>query len=243
MILDCSSIETTKKSLCEIFDTTEQKLLSVLASVENHDHKNRGILEFEVDNAIFNEIGEPKEGVKTLWFHGTRVQDPKSFWARGLIPRNEMYEEIEDYLSSLSHGLERFGESRCINGFTTKNDIKDEGPYGVLFKYVTKIGRPFHDYTEEPEIVQDLSDMWLGENACQLIKRFKDKTSPYIVSFLAECREKDILTALLFLKFIEDGKSECNACYLAGPFRNFYGLKISPNQIVDVEKITIANPE
>lgn len=238
MILDCSSVETTKKSLCEIFDTTEQKLLSVLASVENHDNKTRGILEFEVDNAIFNEIGEPKEGIKTLWFHGTRAQDPESFWKKGLLPRNEMYEEIENYLYSLSHGLERFGESRCINGFTTKNDIKDEGPYGALFKCVTKIGRSFHDYTEEPEIVRDLSDMWLGENADKLIKRFKNDTSPYVVSFLVEHEEEDLLKALLFLKFVEDGKSEHDSCMIVGPFNNFNGSKIHPNQIVDVEKLS-----
>jgi len=238
MILDCSSIETTKKSLCEIFDTTEQKLLSVLASVENNDSKNRGILEFEVDNAIFNEIGEPKEGIKTLWFHGTRAQDPKSFWIKGLLPRNEMYEEIEDYLYSLSHGLERFGESRCINGFTTKNDVKDEGPYGALFKCVTTIGLPFHDYTKEPEIVRDLSDMWLGENAEQLIKRYRDGTSPYVVSFLVENAEDDLLKALLFLKLIEEGVSECIACDLVGPFHNFKDSKIHPNQIVDVEKLS-----
>ena len=237
MILDCSSIETTKKSLCEIFDTTEQKLLSVLASVENYYSKNRGILEFEVDNAIFNEIGDPKEGIKTLWFHGTRAQDPKSFWTKGLLPRNEMYEEIEDYLYSLSHGLKRFGKSRCINGFTTKNDIKDEGPYGALFKRVTKIGKPFHDYTEEPEIVRDLSDMWLGENAEQLIKRYRDGTSPYVVSFLVESAEEDLLKALLFLKFLKDGVSECNAYYLARPFNSFKGIKIHPNQIVAVEKL------
>lgn len=237
MILDCSSIETTKKSLCEIFDITEQKLLSVLASVENRDNKSHGILEFEVDNAIFNEIGEPKEVIKTLWFHGTRVKDPKCFWTKGLLPRNEMYEEIEDHLYSLSHGLERFGESRCINGFTTKNDIKDEGPYGALFKCVTKIGQPFHDYTEEPEIVRDLSDMWLGENADQLIKRFKDDTSPYVVSFLFEHEEKDLLKALLFLKLVEDGVSKSNACFLVGPFHNFKDSKIHPSQIVAVEKL------
>lgn len=243
MILDCSSIETTKKSLCEIFDTTEQKLLSVLASVENHDNKNHGILEFEVDNAIFNEIGEPKEVIKTLWFHGTRVQDPNSFWTKGLLPRNEMYEELGNYLYSLSKNLERSGESRYINSFATKNDLKDEGPYGALFKCVITIGLSFHDYTEEPEIVRDLSDMWLGENGGQLIERFKDETSPYVVSFLAEYREQDLLKALLFLKLIEDGKSEHDACMIVGPFNNFNGSKIHPNQIVDVEEIIIANLE
>lgn len=238
MILDCSSHESIKQSLSRIYNTTEEKLLSVLSSIE-YDKNDIDIqyLEDEIDYSVWNEIGEPSGDVKTLWFHGTRVQDPESFRTKGLLPRNEMYEEMEDYLYSLSKNLERSGESRYINSFTTKNDIKDEGPYGALFKCVITIGQPFHDYTEEPELVRDLSDMWLGKNACQLIKRFKDKTSPYVVSFFAEYREKDILKALLFLKLIEDGRSECDACYIVGPFNNFDGSKIHPDQIVDVEKL------
>ena len=237
MILDCSSHESIKESLSSIYNTTEKRLLSVLSSVEYNEDTDIQYLKDEIDYLVWNEIGEPSGDVKTLWFHGTRVQDPKAFWTKGLLPRNEMYEEIAGYLYSLSHGLARFGESRCINGFTTKNDIKDEGPYGALFKCVITIGRPFHDYTEEPEIVRDLSDMWLGENADQLIKRFKDGTSPYVISFLVEHEEEDLLKAFLFLKLVEEGVSECNACNLVGAFNNFNGSKIHPNQIMDVEKL------
>lgn len=237
MILDCSSHESIKKSLSSIYNTTEERLLSVLSSIEYNEDIDIKYLKDEIDYLVWDEIGEPKEVIKTLWFHGTRVKDPKYFWTKGLLPRNEMYKEIEDHLYSLSHGLERLGESRCINGFTTKNDIKDEGPYGALFKCVIKNGQPFHDYTEEPEIVRDLSDMWLGENADQLIKRFKDDTSPYVVSFLFEHEEEDLLKALLFLKLVEDGVSKSTACFLVGPFHNFKDSKIHPNQIVAVEKL------
>ena len=237
MILDCSSCESIKNSLSIIYNTTEERLLSVLSSIEYNEDTDIQYLKDEIDYLVWDEIGEPSGDVKTLWFHGTRVQDPESFRTKGLLPRNETYKEIEDYLYSLSKNLEKSGESRCINSFITKNDIKDEGPYGVLFKCVITIGRPFHNYTEEPEIVRDLSDMWLGKNADQLIKRFKDDTSPYVVSFLFEHEEEDLLKALLFLKLVEEGVSECNACDLVGPFHNFKGSKIHPNQIVDVEKL------
>lgn len=244
MILDCSSHESIKESLSSIYNTTEERLLSVLSGIECNEDTDIQYLKDEIDYLVWDEIGEPSGDVKTLWFHGTRVQEPKSFWEKGILLRSEVYVEIEDFLRNLSYGMEKYGQSRYANSFATKNDINDEGPYAFLFKSIPllvkskSIKSGIHDFTTAPEIVEDLSGRILGANEDQLIEKFLKNTSPCIVSFVAASRDKDLLNALLFLKLIEDGKSEPEAISIVEDnTRSFKGVKIHPNQIVDVEKL------
>lgn len=240
MILDCSSTETIKESLCKIFDTTEEKLLAVLASVEDDYMKSDEDLEFDVDNAVFDEIGEPKKNVQTLWFHGTRIQgqDKNSFLQRGILPTHEIYREKVALIDKQSHSLEKNGESGNMGSFSMKPHVNDKGPYAYLFKYILLYnGSKYKNFTQSPEVIEDIAGLKLGKNGGRLVDLLKEESTACIVSFVADCKESDILTALMFLKRLQDGKTEPNAIDMLNPVGNFNGLKILPNQIVAIEEL------
>ncbi|MFP3398394.1 hypothetical protein SB749_18910, partial [Brevibacterium sp. SIMBA_078] len=55
MILDCSSHESIKQSLSSIYSTTEEKLLSVLSSIECNEDTDIQYLKDEIDYLVWDE--------------------------------------------------------------------------------------------------------------------------------------------------------------------------------------------
>lgn len=238
MILDCSSYNSVVQSLCEIFHTTEDILLSVLKSVKNNESIDYYTLEQNVDSITRTKLGEPDDKMEVLWFHGTRVEDPVSFYNHGILPKSQVRNKLLPRLESLASGLEKLGTNPFGLSMTGKSGIHDEGPFAFLVKTVA-INAPGknHNYTESPELVEDIAGGLLGKNYQQLVSRFQEFTEPYIVSFTAKPNGGEISRALLFLKLIEDGKSEIEAGEKANTFFSSQGVAILPDRIKEIELV------
>jgi hypothetical protein len=238
VILDCSSYESVKKSLCEIFHTTEDVLLATLNDVENDKIINYDTLKQNVDSSVREKLGEPDEGIEVLWFHGTRAKDESSFYKHGILTKAKVKERLYSQLISLSSGLEKVGENPFDVSMGGKECVNDEGPFAFLIKVVA-ISAPGSNgnYTKAPEMVEDIAGSLLGENYVQLVNRFQEVTAPFIVSFLSKPEGCELSKALFFLKLIEDGETEIEAGSVANIFFNSYGDSISTSKIINIERV------
>jgi hypothetical protein len=237
MILDCSSYNSVTQSLCEIFRTTEDVLLSVLKSVEYDESIDYYTLEQNVSSFIRARFGEPDDKLEILWFHGTRVEDPALFYSHGILPKSQVRDELLSRLISLTSGLEKLGDNPFSLSVSVKADINDEGPFAFLVKSAAiHANGNNHNYTKSPELVEDIAGILLGENYQQLVSRFQEVTKPYIVSFTAKPKGGEVSRALLFLKLMEDGESEIEAGESANTFFSSHGVTILPDRIKDIER-------
>ncbi|RPF13334.1 hypothetical protein EDB12_4232 [Vibrio crassostreae] len=238
MILDCSSYESAKKSLCEIFHVTEEALLAALDSVENDRKIDYYTLEKNVDSYIRQQFGEPDDDMEVLWFHGTRVEDESLFYSHGILTKSKVRDTLYSRLISLSSGLEKKGKNPFCESIAGKGFVNDEGPFAFLIRCVA-IESPGsnHSYTHTPEMVEDIAGSLLGENYEQLVQRFRDITNPFIVSFTAKPKGGEVSRALFFLKLIEDGESELESGSSANTFFNSYGTPINVDRIRNIEPL------
>lgn len=238
MILDCSSYESVKLSLCDAFNTTEGVLISVLKSVENNESIDYYTLEQNVELIIREKLGEPDRELEVLWFHGTRVEDHNSFYEHGILTKSLVKAQLLSRLSSLASGIERTGSNPFALSMFGKNGAHDEGPFAFLIKTVA-IQAPGsnHNYTDAPELVEDIAGTLLGKNYRELVSRFQEITQPYIISFTAKPRRNEVFKALFFLKLMVDGESELEAGKTANTFFNSNAEVILPHRIKSVEHL------
>ncbi|ANQ25716.1 hypothetical protein BA894_04335 [Vibrio natriegens] len=238
MILDCSYYEAVKRSLCEAFHTTEEDLISVLKSVKNDKQIDYYTLEKNVENTAREKLGEPDNELEILWFHGTRVEDHKSFSEYGILTKSLVKEELVRRLSSLASGLEKSGSNPFSLSMSGKNGDHDEGPFSFLIKTVA-IQAPGanHNYTAAPELVEDIAGTLLGKNYKDLVFRFQKITKPYLVSFTAKPRGDEVFKALFFLKLMVDGESELDAGESANTFFNSNAEVIPPHRIQNMHHL------
>lgn len=238
MILDCSSYESVKVSLCDIFHTTENVLLSALDDVENGEMIDYVTLEKNLILSVTQKLGDPDDNVDVLWFHGTRVEDESSFYKSGILPKGKVREGLYSKLKSLCVGLERSGENKFYSSMAGKDLINDEGPFAFLIKNVAVNATGiFHNYTKAPEMVEDIAGCLLGENYSQLVRRFQESTTPFIVSFIAKPRGCEVPKALVFLKLIKDGASEFEAGSVANTFFDSKGETVAADRILKIERL------
>lgn len=238
MILDCSSYESVKSSLCEAFNTTEDVMASILKSVENDGTVDYYTLEQNVELAVREELGAPDSELEVLWFHGTRVEDHRSFYEHGILTKTLVKEQLVSRLSSLATGIEKMGEHPFSLSMSGKNGDHDEGPFAFLIKTIA-IQAPGvnHNYTDAPELVEDIAGTLVGQNYRELVSRFQEITQPFIVSFTAKARGDEVFNALFFLKLMLDGQSELEAGYTANTFFNSNAEVILPHRIKSVENL------
>lgn len=238
MILDCSSYESTKQSLCDIFHTTESALLSVLESVADDGKIDYDTLENNVYSSVCGALGNPDDKMEVLWFHGTRVEDVDSLYQHGILTKGKAREKLQARLVSLSSGLEKSGSYPSALSLSVKNSINDEGPFAFLVKGVA-ITTPgsIGSYAESPEMVEDIAGSLLGENYSLLVNRFKEVTTSFIVSFTSEPKGGEVSKALLYLKLIEEGQAEIDAGSTAKKIFDGLGNAISADRIRNIEKV------
>jgi hypothetical protein len=236
MELDCTSPETAVITLAEIFNTTEAELLSLLDVIRPCDGDK------PPENLIYEQVceqfGPPGCPLNVTWFHGTRVEDHRLFLQHGILPKSGARAFIEPRLKALAKGLVAEGDNPFSFPMMAKQGEHDEGPFAFLIRDVV-IYSPgaHHNYLQSPEIVEDIAGALLGKNCDVLVKRFKDITKPYLVTFRAESQGDEISCALWYLKLISDGYSRieaadgANTCYLGN------GSAILPDQIRSIEQL------
>jgi hypothetical protein len=242
MILDCSSYDSVKSSLCDAFHTTEDVLISVLKSVENNGKIDYYTLEQNVELVLQEKLGEPDSVLEVLWFHGTRVEDHNSFYEHGVLTKSLAKDQLMPRLSSLASGIEKTGSHPFALSMSGKNGDHDEGPFAFLIKTVA-IQAPGsnHNYTDAPELVEDIAGTLVGQNYQELVSRFQEITQPYIISFTAKPRGNEVFKAVFFLKLMLDGEPELEAGNTANTFFNSNAEVISPNRIKSIEHLKTNN--
>lgn len=238
MILDCSSYESVTRSLCDAFNTTEDVLISVLESVENDKLIDYYTLEKNVELAVREKLGEPDRELEILWFHGTRVEDHNSFYEQGILTKSLVKEPLAQRLTSLASGLEKSGSHPFPISISGKNGEHDEGPFAFLIRIVAIHVPGFnHNYTDAPELVEDIAGSLLGKNYRELVSRFKEIAQPYLVSFTAKPRGNEVFKALFFLKLMLDGETELDAGDSANTFFNANAEVVLPHRIKNIEHL------
>lgn len=237
MILDCSNYESTKKSLLDIFSTNEEELAPVLQSINPFESIYK-----PAEEVLYNEacdiLGDPKDNISVVWFHGTRTEDVSLFNKLGILTKSEARKFIEPRLKELSEGMNSFGSNPFLMSISGKQGDHDEGPFAFLIRDVAiHAPSPNHNYLDSPEMVEDIAGALLGENYSQLVDRFKEISDPCLVSFTSEAKGYEVPKALLYLKLVEDGETHFEAASSANTFFDSENVIISPDRIKSVEII------
>ena len=133
MILDCSNYESTKTSILDIFSTTEDKLASVLQSINPFESIYKPAEEVLYEEAC-DILGHPKDNISVVWFHGTRTEDLSLFNKLGILTKSEARKFIEPRLKELSEGMESFGSNPFSMSISGKQGDHDEGPFAFLMR-------------------------------------------------------------------------------------------------------------
>lgn len=198
----------------------------------------------EFTNFIFRKIcgkfGEPKSHSSTVWFHGTRGVNDKSFYANGLLPKSAAREHVKSILLPLAVGIESAGKNPFALSLAGKQTEADEGPFAVLIKeaaiYATG---STHSYIEAPEMVEDIAASLLGSNFIHLVNRFQEITKPFVVSFVENANSYELRHAVWYLYLIASGESAIDAANSANTCFNAMGRIISPERFKAIEEITV----
>ena len=196
-LLDCTNFDTTKESIANILDTSEDILVHQLNSIRNIPYSENP------SDYIYSKVNENfkiPEIIKSVWFHGTRVEDPEVFRRAGILPKSEVAEAFWKILKSMSNGMIGKGENPFSTSFSFKDNKEHEGPFGVLFRDTVLHPKGFNrSYIDVPEIVEDIAGQLLGENFSILVEKYKTKTRPCIVSFIDDSSDYTIKNAIWYL--------------------------------------------
>lgn len=232
--LDCSSISSAIASVASILDTSEDELKAFLLSLGLMPNDIRPELFFR---DLYDYFKKPEFPISSLWFHGTRTSDINSFSARGILAKSKIKPILEEELLRLSNGICSVGDYRNETSSAAKSwlGVEDEGPFAFLIKDMTH----YANFINTPELVEDFAgDMFRG-NYNELVSRFKEVSTPCIVTFRASAGEEHFLNALKFINGILHGDDEkCllkeTACVFNGK-----GKSIPASEVVSVEVVSV----
>ena len=85
--------------------------------------------------------------------------------------------------------MKNFGSNPFSISLFGKQGNHDEGPFAFLIRDIAiHAPSPNHDYLDAPEMVEDIAGTLLGENYSQLVNRFKETSTPCLVSFISHSK-------------------------------------------------------
>jgi hypothetical protein len=203
--LDCENLASTLSSLAIALGTTPVGLEGALRSYDDV-----GVSEAREDpwklvpRQFFERFGLNTDGVTerfdgAYYFHGTRAVDPEAFRRRGLLPLDEMVEELWATLFALvandvsdeewaKFRTEVEADGGGHDGWLYRlktGDRRHSGPYGSVVRetFFAPGATGTHDYLGCPEIVQDIARCFASAYGVDLEQRFCAATRPSIVKF------------------------------------------------------------
>lgn len=257
MILDCSSLQSTQRSLEKIIEIPSTGMLEALSHFDldqfcvehqSDDRKPGAILLEEV----FNVDAGTKIPESISWFHGTRVINPESFRVNGVRPLSNQLDQIWiDLFSIVDHSInqqewetfrsavETTHPSHSANLYRMKTrDILHWGPHAVLVRDVLVNPTKFEsvDYLNTPEIVEDISRCLHERTGHDLLSAFQQRSHACIIKFNDNTPIPDsVPIALHYLYCITqniDLFPGCNTCFDGN------GHPIEANHIIAIEVIS-----
>ena len=242
MILDCQTNTSALATLSAIVGIAPKRLCEHLAGFKGDDWPD------DPPRYLWREIvGGDREFEGVYWFHLSRVLDPNAFRRLGILPLNNMIDQIWLMLSELAGGdisaSDKAQLPSCINtgghsGFLYKLKVDDRvhwGPYAMLVRDAALSPGELmnHDYLETPEIVADICDCINQRFGVDLLPRFCEASHACIVKFVGPPDRPDVLPiAMMYLWAMQHNAglgSSSNTCF------DGHGERVRPNQIVDVE--------
>jgi hypothetical protein len=256
--LDCHDYEAALASVAETTGTMPSELATVLRKYDESRLENTAEDPWELmPREALAHFGVDVETVAArfdgaYYFHGTRAVDPETFRLRGILPLDQILEELWATLRELA-GAEISDED--WDSFRSSVEAGAGGHDGFLYRLMTG-GRihfgPFglvvretfidpgstgsHDYLGCPEIVRDIARCYGSAHDGNLERRFCDVAKPCIAKFRsANCRSGDVKAALWYaFTKLRDGEITNSANY------SFDGAgdPVPAEDVVDVEIIT-----
>lgn len=237
MILDCTSCETAKYTVSKILDVAVDNLVTFLLSLDPDSDIYQSPEDFLYNN-VCDKFGDPKINYAVLWFHGTRVENGSVFFDKGLLPKKLVESNMHEKLKAMALDLNKVGHSPFSLSTMGKSGEHDEGPFAVLIKDVAIFSpAPYHNYTDMPEMVEDLSGALLGMNYSILIDRYKEITKPYVVSFLSASKGYELPRALWYIWLCLHGEKYIDSAAIANTCFSGDGSIIPPENIVAIERL------
>jgi hypothetical protein len=235
-LIDCSNYNSALESISGVFNVRDERLLGAINSIEDYD--NELVDKDYVYLQVCNQLGCPSPGFKAVWFHGTRSYDKCSFLKDGILPKSQAKSLIVKMLRQLAHGVESSGDYPHSLSVAFKQSERDEGPFAFLVRDAAVYAPgSAHNYTQRPELVEDLAGAMLRGNYELLVERFCRETKPYVIAFIGEADVFELMHAVWYLYLIcqnvniseEGGVERC--CFSAG------GNAVSPLDILRIEDI------
>jgi hypothetical protein len=215
-ILDCESIESTRRSLHSILGIGESRLNALFDSIDISDGSHPGtepqrrLMSYVVDATRCQVSFDA-----TCFFHFTRTFRGNTF-DEGLLPLDQIIGKIWDFLFRLTEeqvtsqqwaDLRRSIHQSDSNGahlYTIKlADPKFHGgPHAFLIRETAikgiKVGSLW-DYFKTPEIVEDICNCCAQRYGIDLTQKFIANTTPCIVKFTDySAHERNLRWALLY---------------------------------------------
>jgi hypothetical protein len=255
--LDCHDYHVALASLADAIGTTPSNLANALGEYDESRLESRDEDPWALmPRDVLEEFGADVDAVTgrfdgACYFHGTRALDPEAFKRRGILPLDQMVEELwatlrelageeitdqdwDSFRSSVETGAG--GHDGSLYRLKTGGRIH-YGPFGLVVRetFLDPGSTGSHDYLGCPEIVQDVARCYASATGGGLERRFCDAAKPCIVKFRsANCRPGDVKAALWYaFTKLRDGEitSSANYSFDGG------GDPVPADDVVDVEII------
>jgi hypothetical protein len=184
------------------------------------------------------------------YFHGTRVFDPATFSAEGILPLGRavdrlwtsLYNLVADTVTDadwrrLRANIESGagGHDGYLYRLKTRGPKLHGGPFAMLNRHHHLVARDgHHNYLAIPEIVEDIARC----SGLDLAQRFETATTPCIVKFRTTGIDTGILHAGFW--FIHGMLETGEPGWLAQCDYNGYGKAVPPEDVVAIELVSEA---
>ena len=151
------------------------------------------------------------------YFHGTRALDSDAFRRRGILPLDQMVEELWATLREFA------GDEMTDEHWATFRSVVEQGagghdgflyrlktggrthfgPFGLLVReiFLDPQATGSHDYLGCPEIVQDIARCYRVAHVTDLEQRFCDTARPCIVNFRSSQLRRGAINAALWFAY------------------------------------------
>jgi len=219
IILDCETSESILTSLENIFSTNKNEILSFIMN-NNLDEIWRKSKQEKCAYQYYYEEFRKKfklntQEIEAFWFHNTRVQESICF-LEGILPLEEAIPRVEILVDEIVADLGiNHNSNKALFATIIQHKLNtstDRGPWGFLIKdFAFCLPDGIHNYLEMPEIVEDVIRFKYNNHYHQIVKKYKEVTTPCIVKFkVSRNFHPDNLAFVIHYIYQKENKLELN---------------------------------
>jgi hypothetical protein len=258
--LDCRDLDSTLASLADAIGTTASTLEEELRNYDDSRFAGASedpwlLMPREILQSLGTDVSTVVERLDgAYYFHGTRAIDPETFRRRGILPLDQMVDEVwstlralvRDEISNQDWAAFRRAveaDAGAHDGFLYRLKTGDRmhfGPFGLVVRetFFEPQATTSHDYLGCPEIVQDVARCFSAAHGIDLERRFCEASRPSIVKFRSTQLRPGAVNAALCYAYskLRDNEIGSNSNYSF----DGEGEPVPPEAIVEVEIVSNA---